>query len=51
MDYEKTVALYEKAGLLKKWNTPFDELFEWASTSTYRLDRAYKDQLEASHIG
>jgi hypothetical protein len=32
-------------------NTPFDELFEWASTPTYRLDRAYKDQLEASHIG
>ena len=32
-------------------NTPFEELIEWASTPNYKLDRSYKDQLEASHIG
>jgi hypothetical protein len=29
----------------------FDELWSWASTPNYKLDRSYKDQLEASHIG
>ena len=32
-------------------NTPFEELISWASTPNYKLDRSYKDQLEASHIG
>ena len=30
---------------------PFEELISWASTPNYKLDRSYKDQLEASHIG
>ena len=29
----------------------FDELWNWASTPNYKMDRSYKDQLEASHIG
>lgn len=28
----------------------FDELWNWASTSNYKMDRPYKDNLEASHI-
>ena len=42
--------LYSIPTLHQFMNTPFDELWDWASTPTYRLDRNYKDQLEASHI-
>jgi hypothetical protein len=31
-------------------NKPFDELWDYMSTPKYRLDRSYKDNLEASHI-
>ena len=29
----------------------FEELWSWASTPNYKMDRSYKDNLEASHIG
>ena len=41
---------YSIPSLHQFMNTPFDELFEWASTPTYRLDRNYKDAMEQAHI-
>jgi hypothetical protein len=31
--------------------TPFDELYNLVSTPRYRMDRSYRDNLEATHIG
>jgi hypothetical protein len=42
---------YSIPSLHQFMNTPFEELISWASTPQYKLDRSYKDQLEASHIG
>jgi hypothetical protein len=32
-------------------NKPFDDLWEWAITARFSLDRSFKDNLEGSHIG
>jgi hypothetical protein len=32
-------------------NKPFDDLWEWAITPRFSLDRSFKDNLEGSHIG
>jgi hypothetical protein len=32
-------------------NNPFDELWEWAITPKYKMDRSYGDNLDNSHIG
>jgi hypothetical protein len=32
-------------------NRPFDQLWEWAITPRFSLDRSYRDNLESTHIG
>jgi hypothetical protein len=32
-------------------NRAFDELWEWAITPRFSLDRSYRDNLESTHIG
>jgi hypothetical protein len=42
--------LYSIPTLHQFISVPFEELYLWASTPTYRLDRNYKDAMEQAHI-